>query len=312
MHRKIVLVSLVIILAFVNWSIYSKEKQLSEGKIVYLALAPVDPRSLMQGDYMALHFRLADDVYKTLPKAEDHRWWRHKVAASDGYVVASLDERNIGSFKSLFNNQALSKNDIVMRYRVRNGKVKFATNAYFFQEGYGKYYRPARYGQFRVDKKGELLLAAVYDKNLNYLGPSEEEIRQMREAEKWRSRLRSSSREGKAKGRGRRTKSKGLTSDDMPQKIKVRKPGPEHGVRLLTRPRASGVVRLVPKRNSGRHGLVHESVGQRKESRRHMKENKGQKSRLRFSNHARQTKITDQRQMTESGEQITEDQKVSR
>ena len=173
MLKKIALVSLMIILGLVNWSIISKEKHLAGGKIVYLDLAPVDPRSLMQGDYMALRFRLADEVYKALSKSEDRKQWHHGVAASDGYVVTSLDERNIGAFKSLYNDQALSKDEILLRYRVRNGAVKFATNAYFFQEGHDKYYQPARYGQFRVDNKGELLLVAMYDKELNKLEPNE-------------------------------------------------------------------------------------------------------------------------------------------
>jgi uncharacterized membrane-anchored protein len=173
MLKKIALVSLVIILGLVNWSILGKEKHLAEGKIVYLDLAPVDPRSLMQGDYMALRFRLADDVYKALPKSEDHKPWHHKVVASDGYVVTKLDEQNVGTFKSLYGEQALSEKEILMRYRVRNGKVKFATNAYFFQEGHGKYYQPARYGQFRVDDKGGLLLVGMYDGDLEKLGPKE-------------------------------------------------------------------------------------------------------------------------------------------
>ncbi len=173
MFKKIALVFLVIILGLVNWSILGKEKHIAEGRIVYLDLVPVDPRSLMQGDYMALRFRLADEAYKALPKAKGRRQWRHDVVASDGYVVASLDEQNIGTFKSLYIDQALSENEILMRYRVRNGAVKFATNAYFFQEGHGKYYQPARYGQFRVDEKGELLLVAMYDKELKKLGPNE-------------------------------------------------------------------------------------------------------------------------------------------
>ena len=175
MLKKIALISLVGILTLVNWSIVGKEKQLSEGKIVYLDLVPVDPRSLMQGDYMALRFRLADDVYKALPKTEDPHRWRHDVAASDGYVTVSLDEQLIGSFKSLNHNQALSEDEILMHYRVRNGAVKFATNAYFFQEGHGEYYQNAQYGQFRVDDKGELLLVAMYDKDLNILQPNEKE-----------------------------------------------------------------------------------------------------------------------------------------
>jgi uncharacterized membrane-anchored protein len=173
MHKKIAIGSLIIVLALVNWSIVGKEKHLAEGKTVYLELAPVDPRSLMQGDYMALHFRLANEVYTALPKTKDRRRWRHDIAASDGFVVTRLDERNIGTFKSLYKDQPLCNNEILLRYRVRNGAVKFATNAYFFQEGDGKYYQPARYGQFRVDDKGELLLAAMYDKDLNKLEPNE-------------------------------------------------------------------------------------------------------------------------------------------
>lgn len=175
MHKKIAVGSLLVILVLVNWSIAGKEKHLAEGKKVYLKLAPVDPRSLMQGDYMALRFRLADEVYKILPKTKDRRRWRHDVAASDGFVVASLDKRNVGTFKSLYKDQSLSDNEVLLRYRVRNGAVKFATNAYFFQEGHGKYYRPAEYGQFRVDGKGELLLVAMYDKDLNKLDPNEKE-----------------------------------------------------------------------------------------------------------------------------------------
>ncbi|MES9883850.1 MAG: GDYXXLXY domain-containing protein [Sedimenticola sp.] len=172
MFNKIALVSLVIILSLVNWSIAGKEKHLAEGRIVYLDLAPVDPRSLMQGDYMALRFRLANEVNNALPKTKEYKRWRHNVAASDGYVVVRLDERNIGYFKHLYKDQILSEDEILMRYRVRNGTVKFATNAFFFQEGHGKYYDLARYGQFRVDHNSELLLVAMYDNNLEKLGPN--------------------------------------------------------------------------------------------------------------------------------------------
>ena len=175
MSKKIAIGSLIIILALVNWSIVGKEKHLAEGKTVYLKLAPVDPRSLIQGDYQALRFRLADEVYTALPKTTDSRLWRQDIEASDGLVVTSLDERNIATFKSLYQDQSLSNHDILLRYRVRNGAVKFATNAYFFQEGHAKYYQPAQYGQFRVDNNGELLLVAMYDKDLNRLEPNEKE-----------------------------------------------------------------------------------------------------------------------------------------
>ena len=155
----------------VNWSIYGKEKHLADGQIVYLELTPVDPRSLMQGDYMALRFRLINQVYEALPRRDDSSESDQDEHGSDGYVVASLDEQRRGTFKDLYNGQALSEGEILLRYRIRNGKVKFATNAFFFKEGDEKYYRPARYGMFRVDGKGDLLLEAMYDQHLNRLGP---------------------------------------------------------------------------------------------------------------------------------------------
>lgn len=175
MYRKIALVSLVIILGLVNWSIIGKEKHLAEGKIVYLDLAPVDPRSLMQGDYMALRFRMADEVYQALLNTQEDKRLSRDAAVADDFVVVSLDERNICSFKYVYSNQPLSPNEILLRYRLRGGTVKFATNGFFFQEGHGKYYEPARYGQFRVDNKGELLLTAMYDKDLKKLEPNTNE-----------------------------------------------------------------------------------------------------------------------------------------
>ena len=172
MAKKIVLLATVFILGIVNWSIIGKETHLAQGRIVYLELAPVDPRSLMQGDYMALRFKIANAVHQALPKADEHRGWRRAVDASDGYVVVALDARRVGAFKGLDDNTPLAEDELRLRFRVRNGEVKFATNAFFFQEGHAHDYAPARYGQFRVDDKGELLLVAMYDKDLNRLGPA--------------------------------------------------------------------------------------------------------------------------------------------
>lgn len=168
MRNKLAVLAGIIILLLVNWSIAGKEKHLKEGKLVYLKLAPVDPRSLMQGDYMALRFVLANEIYKHLPKSdgEHNLWRRNNVAASDGRVVVSLDEKAVASFMHLDDQQPLKHNEVLMRYRVREGAVKFATNAFFFQEGQAKNYEKAQYGAFRVDNKGELLLTAMYDEKL--------------------------------------------------------------------------------------------------------------------------------------------------
>src|SRR5690606_9942359 len=60
--RIVTLVAGLLVLGAVNYAIYAKERVIRDGDVVFLELAPVDPRSLMQGDYMALRFRLADQI----------------------------------------------------------------------------------------------------------------------------------------------------------------------------------------------------------------------------------------------------------
>lgn len=169
MRSKLPLLAGVLVLLLVNWSIVGKERQLREGRIVYLELAPVDPRSLMQGDYMALNYKLTNEIYAALPKDKD-RHWRRDIVSADGKVVVGLDDRAVARFRRLENKQSLEKDEIVLRYRIRGGMLKFATNGYFFQEGQGKRYESARFGQFRVAPDGELLLASLHDKGLHKLG----------------------------------------------------------------------------------------------------------------------------------------------
>ena len=56
----------ILILCIINVLVYQKEQHLSNGEVVLLELAPVDPRSLMQGDYMRLRFALAGTIRDTL------------------------------------------------------------------------------------------------------------------------------------------------------------------------------------------------------------------------------------------------------
>lgn len=148
------------ILVAVNWTIYARERLLAEGRVVLLELAPVDPRSLMQGDYMALRFKAADDAFGPL----------QRDAASDGRLILRLDERGVGHYVRRDDGSAPGEGEVALRYRVRAGRVKFATNAFFFEEGTGARYERARYGEFRVAPSGELLLTGLRGAGLERLG----------------------------------------------------------------------------------------------------------------------------------------------
>ncbi|OJA06926.1 GDYXXLXY domain-containing protein [Halomonas sp. QHL1] len=168
MNKIIVAVTLLVILAAVNWAIWDKEGHLAEGEVMYFELAPVDPRSLMQGDYMALNFALSNRIQSTLHQS---RAGGDILKARNGYVVVRLDEKRIAHFQRLDNGDPLSENERRLGYRLRNGQVRFATNAFFFQEEEAERYESARYGQFRVNTDGEPLLVSLHNEALKSLSP---------------------------------------------------------------------------------------------------------------------------------------------
>ena len=57
-NRILIIVNLILLLGYFNWSVFQKEQTLKDGQLVLLPLAPVDPRSLMQGDYMSLNYEV--------------------------------------------------------------------------------------------------------------------------------------------------------------------------------------------------------------------------------------------------------------
>lgn len=160
MRRAVAILAGLVVLAFVNVSIVQRERLLEEGRIVLLELAPVDPRSLMQGDYMALRFKVVDAAGQ--PK-------------TDGRFVIALDDRGrgVGSFVRLHQGEPLADNQVLLRYRVREEGVKLGTNAFFFQEGQADRFATARYGEFRVGADGEAILTGLRDAELRELPTSD-------------------------------------------------------------------------------------------------------------------------------------------
>jgi uncharacterized membrane-anchored protein len=151
MQRALIVFGLVLALAAANWAIHSREALLRDGEVVLLELAPVDPRSLMQGDYMALAFRIANELR---PEARD--------GLSDGYVILRRDADGVGRVERV---QAAphprGEDELALRYRVREWQVRIVTNAWFFEEGQGARFEAARYGELRVADDGSALLAGL-------------------------------------------------------------------------------------------------------------------------------------------------------
>ena len=163
MRKWLILLCAPLILGVVNFSIWQNEQLIKDGATVFLELAPLDPRSLMQGDYMALRFAMAQAIRQQMSDSSE---------AVSGNVIVQLDEERRASFVALDQGQPLKDGQLRVQFRLRNGQIKFATNAFFFQEGTGSVYEQAKYGLFRVGVEGQLMLTHLVDAKLQKLGQS--------------------------------------------------------------------------------------------------------------------------------------------
>jgi uncharacterized membrane-anchored protein len=154
--RILTVLGTVLVLGAVNASIAGKERIIRGGEVVYLDLAPVDPRSLMQGDYLALRFRLADAIEAARSIGIIDARARRVALTVDDRRVATLDPN--------------ASAPLQIGFRIHNGSVWLGTNAYFFTEGTASRYARAHYGEFRLDRdSGEAVLVGLRDESLNAL-----------------------------------------------------------------------------------------------------------------------------------------------
>lgn len=148
----IILVNLIILLGLFNNSILQKEELLSNGQLILLELAPVDPRSLMQGDYMDLRYAISEN------SSSDS-------IAKRGFCVVKLEENGVAKKVRIQENKTpLNNNEYLIEYTSRQWRgINIGAESFFFQEGDAEKYENAKYGGVKVDNHGNSLLIGLYD-----------------------------------------------------------------------------------------------------------------------------------------------------
>lgn len=149
-----------LVLGMVNFAIVGKERMLRNGTTMLVELAPVDPRSLIEGDYMRLDYAMA----RRAEVGAGYGWPR------DGRMVVTLDGRGVAQFERRYEGGRLAPGEHLLRYRVRGGRrMRIGSDAFFFEEGTASRYTNARYGELRVDDGGESILVGLRDAELHRL-----------------------------------------------------------------------------------------------------------------------------------------------
>jgi uncharacterized membrane-anchored protein len=153
-------VTALAVLAVANLGIWQKEDLIAHGQPVYVELAPVDPRSLMQGDFMRLNFRVLGGLQTQLDGL---------LSAQRPRVVVRLDERGVATVLRLDTGAPLGPAELRVELTPKDGRWVFVSDAWFFKEGEAARWAPAKYGEFRVGSDGRALLVGLRGADLQPL-----------------------------------------------------------------------------------------------------------------------------------------------
>jgi uncharacterized membrane-anchored protein len=162
----LVVAGLALILGLSNWTIAGKRQVIAEGKVLLLELAPVDPRSLMQGDYMALAMNP-----NTMPDEATMRALPYR-----GTVILALDAAGVGKFARLDDGGALAAGEMRIKFRRhdedwRGPRLDYGAQSFFFQEGQADAFAVARYAVLKVAADGGTVLTDLADENRAVITP---------------------------------------------------------------------------------------------------------------------------------------------
>lgn len=150
--------ALLLALGLPAYQVAAKERVLRDGQPVLLRLRPVDPRSLIQGDYMVLAYAIAEEVERA-PRL-----------ARSGAIVLRVDADDVAEFVRVDDGRPLAADEQRLRYRLRDDDLRLGAESFFFPEGTGERYEAAAFGELIAAPGGESVLVALRDAQRRRLG----------------------------------------------------------------------------------------------------------------------------------------------
>lgn len=134
--------------------IIRNELHLKNSDSIFIQLQPVDPRSLIQGDYMVLNY---------------HLFW-HDVSLNQiqnqatviAYIQVDHDKRVTATTLTAKYPQKIQLKNLSNQI----DQLYPASNSFLFAEGLAECYQRAEYAEFKINPQGKSILASLRDANL--------------------------------------------------------------------------------------------------------------------------------------------------
>jgi len=169
--RRMVAFGLALVLIVAGALIARGERRLATGSTAFLAIADAHPapRSLLQGDGIALSYEVAEAAAKA-PDQALGEW------PNAGDLVVGLDDRGVATFRRRYEDGAeLAADEALLAYRwygddTSSGQLDVGTGVWRHQEGEADTYAGARYAEYRLTPDGVAVLVALRDADLAVVG----------------------------------------------------------------------------------------------------------------------------------------------
>ncbi|WP_440206807.1 GDYXXLXY domain-containing protein [Acinetobacter oleivorans] len=152
------ILALATILIFVGL-VAKNEWHLHHSKNIFIELRPVDPRSILQGDYMALAYELNLQSLKALAGSENEALDQVIFNHSSVPAKVILDSQNRVVHTILDINNSFAGQSLILKNPENRLQALYpASRSFLFAEGLAQCYQKAKYAEFKVNTKGEAIL----------------------------------------------------------------------------------------------------------------------------------------------------------
>ncbi|WP_462425717.1 GDYXXLXY domain-containing protein [Fusobacterium varium] len=153
MKKIFVVLNLLLLMIVFGYSVIKEEKNLKKATF-YIKTVPVDPRSLIQGDYMVLNYDIAESARMEIGNIRK------------GYIRIKINDLKIVEFIRIDEEYLPpSNNEISIQFQKNGSNIDIGVNSYLFQEGTGNKFQKAQYAEVIELKNGKLRLKNLLDKD---------------------------------------------------------------------------------------------------------------------------------------------------
>lgn len=154
-----ILVMIVLQSSFILLAAWQKEQLLQNGEVAALELVPVDPRSLLQGDYVQLGYQIQRDY--------SSQYYSNMASTPDGKIEVVLQQtaesvsyngKQIPVYKASKFTRFGAEDGVLIKGKGRDGVLSLGIESFFIPENTGTKWEEKTHAIVRIAKNGDAIL----------------------------------------------------------------------------------------------------------------------------------------------------------